>query len=97
MRLIDADALFQQVSKNLGTSAMYLPIDLQEEIMKAHTIDAKPVVHGRWIGIEYDGYADGPPVFCVWECSECGEEHNGDDNTLTKYCPNCGTKMDKGV
>ena len=40
MRLIDADALFRQVSKNLGTSTMYLPIDFQEEIMEAPTVDA---------------------------------------------------------
>lgn len=33
-----------------------------------------PVRHGRWIGLEYDGYADGAPVYDLWECSECGEE-----------------------
>jgi len=46
MRLIDADALFRQVSKNLGSTTMYLPIDFQEEIMDAPTIDAIPV---EWI------------------------------------------------
>lgn len=58
----------------------------------------KEVVHGEWIPIEYDGYADGCPVWDLWECSECGEEHSGDEDTLTPYCPNCGAKMDgKGV
>jgi hypothetical protein len=42
-RLIDADALFRQVSKNLGSTTMYLPIDFQEEIVDAPTIDAIPV------------------------------------------------------
>lgn len=56
-----------------------------------------PVVHGRWIPIEYDGYADGNPVWDLWECSECQEEHRGDEETLTPYCPNCGAKMDGGT
>ena len=50
--------------------------------------------HGRWIPLEYDGYADGNPVWDLWECSECQEEHSGDEDTLTPYCPNCGAKMD---
>lgn len=51
------------------------------------------MVPGHWIGIEYDGYADGNPVYDVWECSECGEEHRGEYDTLSNYCPNCGAKM----
>ena len=56
--------------------------------------DVVEVVHGRWIPLEYDGYADGNPVWDLWECSECQEEHSGDEDTLTPYCPNCGAKMD---
>ena len=48
---------------------------------------------GEWIGVEYDGYADGCPVYDVWECSGCGEEHNGEEDTLPNYCPNCGARM----
>lgn len=48
---------------------------------------------GEWIPTGYDGYADGSPVYEYWECSECGWEHNGDDETLTEFCPNCGAKM----
>ena len=47
-----------------------------------------------WRPIEYDGFYDGQPVYDVWECSECGWEHNGDDGTLTPYCPMCGAKME---
>lgn len=57
------------------------------------TLDVVPVVHGRWIPLEYDGFADGNPVWDLWECSECQEEHSGDEDTLTPYCPNCGAKM----
>ena len=49
---------------------------------------------GQWVPIGYDGYADGNPVYDYWECSNCGWEHNGDDETLTAYCPNCGRKME---
>lgn len=48
---------------------------------------------GQWIGTEYDGYADGCPVYDVFECTCCGWEHNGEEDTLTDYCPNCGAKM----
>lgn len=57
----------------------------------------EPVRHGRWIGLEYDGYADGAPVYDLWECSECGEEVRGDDVPDTHpWCHGCGAKMDGG-
>ena len=48
---------------------------------------------GKWIPISYDGYADGNPVYDCWECSNCGYEHIGEDDTLTAYCPDCGSCM----
>ena len=60
----------------------------------APAADVVEVRHGEWIPIEYDGYADGYPVWDLWECSVCQEEHRGDEDTLTPYCPNCGAKMD---
>ena len=57
------------------------------------TIEAKPVRCGRWIPTEYDSYADGAPVWDKWECSECGHEHSGEEDTLTAFCPNCGADM----
>lgn len=48
----------------------------------------------RWIPLEYDGYADGNPVWDKWECSKCGWEHSGDEESLTAFCPNCGVKME---
>ena len=57
--------------------------------------DVAPVRHGRYIG-EYDGYADGCPVFDMWYCSECGYYFEEWDEMPTyNYCPNCGAKMDK--
>lgn len=53
-------------------------------------------LHGEWVGLEYDGYADGCPVYDVWECSRCKHEHNGEVDTLPDFCPGCGAKMDGG-
>lgn len=52
--------------------------------------------HGRWIPTEYDSYADGNPVYDAFECSECGHEHSGEEDTLTAFCPDCGARMDGG-
>lgn len=55
----------------------------------------KPERHGYWIGLEYDGYADGFPVYDLWECAECGEEVRGEDVPITHpYCHSCGATMD---
>lgn len=60
-----------------------------------HAADVAPVVHGPWVGLEYDGYADGCPVYDLWKCSECGEEVRGEDVPDTHpWCHGCGAKMD---
>ena len=66
------------------------------EIAHMPAADVAEVRHGRWIGIEYDGYADGCPVYDLWECSECGEEVRGEDVPDTHpWCHACGARMDK--
>ena len=56
--------------------------------------DVQPVRHGRWIGISYDGYDDGNPVFYEWKCSECGKIVVADDANELNYCCNCGARME---
>ena len=64
-------------------------------IEKAPAVDAVEVVHARWVGLEYDGYADGSPVYYLWECSACGEEVQGEDVPITHpWCHGCGARMD---
>ena len=91
VRLIDANALEPDTEwseyMDGWTSYSQLQID------SAPTIEAEPIRHGRWIPTEYDSYADGAPVWDKWECSECGHEHNGEEDTLTAFCPDCGAKM----
>lgn len=57
--------------------------------------DVAPVVHGRWV----NGNSYTKPANCndSAECSVCGEESEKwghGYSSLTKYCPNCGAKMD---
>lgn len=64
-------------------------------------VDAEPVRHGKWIwnenGMDWN--------IGAWVCSECGmrNENIHSDMKLnpyiwagTKYCPNCGARMDGG-
>ena len=92
-RLISADALIRDINADPYRTESEKSYD-RSLVHRQPTVDAVKVVHGRWIPLEYDGYADGNPVWDLWECSECREEHSGDEDTLTPYCPNCGTKMD---
>jgi len=69
--------------------------ELAMKFAEAPAADVQPVVHGRWVGLEYDGYADGCPVYDLWECSECGEEVRGEDVPETHpFCHGCGARMD---
>lgn len=90
MRLIDEDAL------GVGRcSRDVLPADycagwngLIRLLEKAPTVDAVPVVHGRWNNM--DGYKTRKVCSeCGWDVPEYGKFYS--------YCPNCGAKMDRGV
>lgn len=54
----------------------------------APTVDAAPVVHGRWIK---GGYACGENEY---KCSACGETEWRTGCARMKYCMCCGAKMD---
>ena len=92
MRLIDADALKQRMGeehfRGYGNAIIL--------VMDAPTVDAAPVVHGRWKAHKPDcrGYAAGficsccgSIVYAGYSMKEC--EYN--------YCPQCGAKMDGGA
>ncbi len=71
---------------------------VEEAITTPPAADVVEVRHGEWLGTEYDGYADGNPVYDVFACSVCGCEYDTDDGEMHhNYCPNCGAKMDGGV
>lgn len=57
--------------------------DAEKAIEDIPAADVVPVVHGRWVDVDFCGQ---------YECSECG--NNAVD--LYDFCPNCGAKMDGG-
>ena len=65
----------------LSQNSMLSPVHIERMLDCIPTVDAEPVVHGRW---GEDG-----------ECSKCGFQpwYEHDIHTLS-YCPNCGAKMD---
>lgn len=89
VRLIDANALM----KNIGKMPQLRGITygrMKKAVEETPTIDAVPVVHGRWKNVISDAIHPQEG-----ECSVCKRYYR-----LAKcydYCPNCGAKMDGGV
>lgn len=67
------------------------PADLTpEELPQA---ERKPGVKGHYIG-DYDGYADGAPVYDIWSCSVCGcVFEDWDEKPTYNFCPACGADL----
>jgi len=63
-----------------------------QTIQSISAADVRPVRHGRFLGTEYDGYADGNPVYYEWQCNVCGCIFEDDEPTYN-FCPNCGADM----
>ena len=94
---IEREAFLGKARKlpSVGGCAAVCREDLEDLIGTFPAADVAPVVHGHWVGLEYDGYADGFPVYDLWECSECGNEERGEDVPETHpFCNWCGARMD---
>ena len=91
MRLIAADALKEEWIKDTGRA---FPADyFIFTIDRSPTIDAAPVVRGRWVGKTPETRHE--YVYPLnYKCSNCGflAKYDG-----WRYCPNCGAKMDGGT
>lgn len=100
MRLIDGDKLLEKLQRMIdyckkdkqvnGLTALF---QVGDAIMDCKTIDAVPVVHGKW---EQNNIYDEESNTYV--CSVCDEPWtlnagNPKCNNM-HYCPNCGAKMD---
>lgn len=89
-----ADELTYCLPYSVGKAAGRVVV-FAEDIEAIPAEDVVTVVHGKWVGLEYDGYADGCPVYDLWECSECGVEERGEDVPTTHpWCHGCGARMD---
>ena len=90
MRLIDADALIEEI--NEANDRWTIPHNIViESIFNAPTIEAKPVVHAHWEEVQYSKNS------VKWlhrvSCSNC---HN-EGHKRYDYCPHCGAQMDEEV
>ena len=52
------------------------------------SLDVAPIVHGEWL-LRHEGYGH------YWECSSCHKNPCIYVTKDTRYCPNCGAKMDE--
>ena len=92
-RMIDADVTADAFTEWFtNTYDCRMPRDIVDAIP---TVDAVPVVHGRWINTG-DSYEDEYCRYNYWECSACGNRIAGRYG-LHNYCPNCGSLMDREV
>ena len=100
MRLIDADDLYREMSKQKSFGELTAKSALRS-VANAPTIERKK---GKWIpvdsfsafgGDEATWMAHGNPT-AFYYCSECKEQaYTGEDGEplLTDFCPNCGADM----
>ena len=94
-RLIDADAIpYRDIWREdwLHNAGKYQQGVFRDEIEEMPTIDAVPVVHGKWIyGNDFHWYTA--------SCNKCGYQRRTDIKAegwnQWKFCPNCGARMDK--
>ena len=90
-RLVDADKLMKRMCKQCNFESGDEPCEPEECFIyntikyDAPTVDAVPVVHGRWITDEKG----------VTYCGRC--RIIDDYASVHNYCPNCGAKMDQEV
>lgn len=92
-RLIDADALYKEIKRiydeHYCNSSYQFIHDFFRAILRrigrVPTVDAVPVVHGRWITDEKG----------VTYCVRC--RIIDDYASVHNYCPNCGANMDLEV
>ncbi len=81
MRLIDADAYENEMSKAYGDDWDKLHI-----LESMPTVDAVEQKHGHWIKIS--------PA-SIYECSVCNKDVMTSDIEAYQFCHKCGAKMDE--
>ena len=93
MWLIDAEAFLKTEIDRCGSAPLVGTCTsdneyLSDRLKKAPTIEAKPVVHGRW-----EEASDGDGIVCPFCRTDfCTIIY---DTEHFNYCPNCGAKMDE--
>ena len=96
MRLIDVDALVEDIKNEIDDNKEIYPDDKASIIFRAgmktvirivkNQDTVEPVKHGYWILVK--------DMVSYIKCSECGDGICWVNTKRPKYCPNCGAKMD---
>ncbi len=95
MRLGDLDALkseFEWLLSQVSEGSKDEMRDVIKRIDNAPTVDAVPVVHGRWIDVPWT-YIGAKRYMCD-QCSDDEYWKKRIVNIKENYCPNCGARMD---
>ena len=79
-----AEYIERERARQIAFTSPFFSNALMEEIKAIPAADVAPVIHSKW-EICCDGYYP--------YCLNCKAEPPGRE--MTKYCPNCGAKMDK--
>ena len=79
-----AEYIERERAMQIAFTSPFFSNALMEEIKAIPSADVAPVIHSKW-EICCDGYYP--------YCLNCKAEPPGRE--MTKYCPNCGAKMDK--
>lgn len=94
MRLIDAD----EAIINFGFEWDDIPPTREEFayfLKKQPTINAVPVVHGKWITTSGEFFPGSNQFLCYsHKHEECGFQYVDMNENGYDYCPNCGCMMD---
>lgn len=92
MRLIDADAI------RIPDDAPY-KASVRRVIAMQPTVEAEPVVHGKWETVHGVLTPGGDPLLRCPFCKSRESEHMGgiEFPIHWNFCPICGAKMDGGV
>ena len=95
MRLIDAEAFFEEEFKRCGSAPLVGTCTsdneyLSERLKKAPTIEATPVVHAHW---EPKKIMARTPFARNYYCSNCKDE----PLECKHICGNCGAQMDEEI
>lgn len=91
---IERETMIQAIREYKGffqdspsTNHMILKMEAEDVARDLEAADVAPVVHGRWV------YGEDVDI----QCSVCGADAltEGDYRQVkSRYCPNCGAKMD---
>ena len=86
---IEREALLLRIDCHGTNKFGMLDDDIRAFVKAQPAADVAPVVHGEWL-LRHEGYGH------YWECSSCHKNPCIYVTKDTRYCPNCGAKMDGG-